>query len=474
MDGVNRVCQKDDLNNECNSDVKKALREAREILTGVKTDNGSHSNFLEDSTTVQMLKSGSKMDPVEVLVSRSMIISQPNSEDEEDSSSEREDEKFLSRILSCVNRTHRRTRSLGELDHVSHDARHTNVCYRRIRGDSWLLDDASEPADEGRLEVNFKQECLDDKGGHVVKKTWEARWTVQKFEYLPEWLQDNEYLRHGHRPPLPSFAECFRSILALHTETGNIWTHLIGCVAFALLAAWFLTRPDTHIKFQEKMVFSFFFAGAILCLGMSFTFHTVSCHSIGVVRLFCKLDYMGISLLIIGSFIPWIYYGFYCRREPKVTYIGMVIVLGIGAIVVSLWDRFSEPRYRPLRAGVFCAMGLSGVVPTAHYVITDGVQSLFEDVSFHWLLLMAALYLLGAFLYATRTPERFFPGKCDIWFQSHQIFHVCVVIAAFVHYYGISEMALNRLTATCPMDSDAVRAFHKMVNSVKKVVHDAL
>lgn len=59
-------------------------------------------------------------------------------------------------------------------------------------------------------------------------QSWEATWRVQKFEYLPEWLQDNEYLRHGHRPPLPSFAQCFRSILSIHTETGNIWTHLIG------------------------------------------------------------------------------------------------------------------------------------------------------------------------------------------------------------------------------------------------------
>ena len=31
-----------------------------------------------------------------------------------------------------------------------------------------------------------------------------------------------------------------------------------------------------------------------------------------------RLDYVGISMLIVGSFIPWIYYGFYCRREPKV------------------------------------------------------------------------------------------------------------------------------------------------------------
>lgn len=106
-----------------------------------------------------------------------------------------------------------------------------------------------------------------------------------------------------------------------------------------------------------------------------------------------------------------------------------------------------------------------GVLPTAHYIITDGVRSLFEDNAFHWLLLMAFLYLLGAVLYATRTPERFFPGKCDIWvrlekkncltlltlqFQSHQLFHTCVVIAAFVHYYGISEMAMARLNAQCP------------------------
>ncbi|PIO52523.1 hypothetical protein TELCIR_26171 [Teladorsagia circumcincta] len=66
---------------------------------------------------------------------------------------------------------------------------------------------------------------------------------------------------------------------------------------------------------------------------------------------------------------------------------------------------------------------------------------------------MAFLYLLGALLYATRTPERFFPGKCDIWFQSHQLFHTCVVIAAFVHYYGISEMAWMRLNGQCPVDA---------------------
>ncbi|EYC13609.1 hypothetical protein Y032_0043g813 [Ancylostoma ceylanicum] len=383
---------------------------------------------------------------IEVFYTRTtQVLSQPNSDDEDFGT------------LSDSELTGRcRASSFGRAAYGSDDEgrKHTVLRYRRRRGGQWRqvqrTDSSARKGDEDELEVDVTEECSETTG--IVTKTYEARWKVLKYEHLPEWLQDNEFLRHGHRPPLPSFAECFKSIWSLHTETGNIWTHLIGCLAFFCLGVWFLTRPDNHIQWQEKIVFSFFFGGAVLCLGLSFVFHTLCCHSINVGRLFCKLDYMGISLLIIGSFIPWIYYGFYCRMEPKITYIAMVSVLGAGAIIVSLWDKFSESRFRPLRAGVFVSMGCSGIVPTVHYIITDGVRSLFEDNAFHWLLLMAFLYLLGALLYATRTPERFFPGKCDIWFQSHQLFHTCVVIAAFVHYYGISEMAWMRLNDQCPAD----------------------
>ncbi|VIO86976.1 Uncharacterized protein BM_BM2728 [Brugia malayi] len=451
--------------------VNEALQEAQEMMIDGKPRERHLEHLLEESTTVEVVKTGRHGDPIEIVVTRSTVTSQPNTDDEGDES---DSESLLPSRTMSSSLSHSYTYSgEGSSDEVL--SRCTNVHYRRKRGDNWRLDDGLKGEDDGHFEVEVKTEYgQDDDGEPFVKKSWEATWRVQKFEYLPEWLQDNEYLRHGHRPPLPSFAQCFRSILSIHTETGNIWTHLIGCLAFALLAAWFMTRPDTDIRFQEKVVFSFFFAGAIICLGMSFTFHTVSCHSVAVVRIFCKLDYLGISLLIIGSFVPWLYYGFYCRREPKITYIAMVCVLGLGAVIVSLWDKFSESRYRPLRAGVFLAMGCSGVVPTIHFMITDGVRTLFEDAAFHWLLLMASLYIFGTLLYATRIPERFFPGKCDILFQSHQLFHICVVIAAFVHYYGISEMAMHRIRASCPMDNDAVRAFHHIVEGVKKAVHDAL
>ena len=86
--------------------------------------------------------------------------------------------------------------------------------------------------------------------------------------------------------------------------------------------------------------------GAILCLGMSSLFHTVCCHSETVSKLFNKLDYVGISLLTVGSFVPWLYYSFYCEFVPKLVYMIIISVLGIGTITITMMDRFTTAAYR--------------------------------------------------------------------------------------------------------------------------------
>jgi len=275
---------------------------------------------------------------------------------------------------------------------------------------------------------------------------------VVAFSHLPQWLQDNDYLRKGHRPPLPNFTECFKSIFRVHTETGNIWTHLLGQVAFIGLALYFMTRPITEVDYQEKIVFMTFFAGAIVCMCMSFIFHTVNCHHNKLIgQLFAKLDYCGIAFLIVGSFVPWLYYSFYCDYTPKVIYLTIVCILGVSCVIVSLWDKFGTPRLRPFRAGIFITFGLSGIAPATHYCVQNGWEKSIEEAALGWLVFMGFLYIAGAMLYAFRIPERFFPGKVDILFHSHQLFHCFVIAGAFVHYHGISNMALHRLKiGECP------------------------
>lgn len=302
-----------------------------------------------------------------------------------------------------------------------------------------------------KCEEMARQACdrAEEVARHACEKCEEmARhaWTLVHHHHLPKWLHDNEFLTKGHRPQLYSFSTCFRSIFRVHTETGNIWTHLLGFMAFIVVAVWFLVSSSADMEWQEKVVFSAFFSGAILCLGFSWMFHTVYCHSEKVGRIFCKLDYCGISFLIMGSAVPWLYYSFYCRSSTKIIYLAVIISLGIICITISMWDRFSRPDYRPVRAGAFMAFGLSGCVPVIHHIITDGYHEAVNFAALGTLIPMALLYLSGALIYAARFPESVWPGKFNFWFQSHQIFHVCVVAAAFIHYYGMAEIANNRLT----------------------------
>ncbi|KAF3859156.1 hypothetical protein F7725_021555 [Dissostichus mawsoni] len=234
---------------------------------------------------------------------------------------------------------------------------------------------------------------------------WRSRWRVMPHDVLPDWLKDNDFLLHGHRPPMPSFRACFKSIFRIHTETGNIWTHLLGCLLFLLLGLMYMFRPNMSFvaPVQEKVVIGMFFLGAILCLSFSWLFHTVYCHSEGVSRVFSKLDYSGIAFLIMGSFVPWLYYSFYCSPQPRFIYLIVVCILGLSAITVSQCDFFATPQYR------------GGVVPTLHFTISEGLIKATTMGQMGWLLLMATLYITGACLYAARIPERFFPGKCDIW-----------------------------------------------------------
>uniref|UniRef100_A0A3B3TDH0 Adiponectin receptor 1 n=1 Tax=Paramormyrops kingsleyae TaxID=1676925 RepID=A0A3B3TDH0_9TELE len=102
-----------------------------------------------------------------------------------------------------------------------------------------------------------------EKMEEFVYKVWEGRWRVIPYHVLPEWLKDNDYLLHGHRPPMPSFRACFGSIFRIHTETGNIWTHLLGergDHGLVLLdgcplhhGRWPVCRTDTRALFPRKV-----------------------------------------------------------------------------------------------------------------------------------------------------------------------------------------------------------------------------
>jgi adiponectin receptor len=148
-----------------------------------------------------------------------------------------------------------------------------------------------------------------------IEKKIEKKLTLL-WEEIDTWQQDNHYIVSGYRPASSSYISSLFSLSYLHNESVNIYTHLLGSLAF-LCASGILyrvlgSRYQTATR-EDVYAFSCFFLGAVACLGMSATFHTISNHSHTVAKWGNQLDYAGIVLLIWGSFVPVLFYGF--RRE---------------------------------------------------------------------------------------------------------------------------------------------------------------
>lgn len=109
---------------------------------------------------------------------------------------------------------------------------------------------------------------------------------------------------------------------------------------------------------------------------------------------------------------------------------------------------FQTTEYRPIRAAMFCGMGLWGVVPMIHGVMLYWGQPEVQRALL-WDVLMGVIYLGGAGVYALRVPERWKPGAFDIAFHSHQLFHVAVVLAAGVHYKAVLILLRWRDATLC-------------------------
>lgn len=163
---------------------------------------------------------------------------------------------------------------------------------------------------------------LHDPQGKVSAQTLLVWW-----EDVPHWQQDNHYIHGGYRRPSGSYFGSFASIGQLHNESVNIYSHLIPALIALPVAALFsgmIVIQSTQIPRVEAAALGSFFLGLTLALGMSATYHTISNHSPLVNRWGNQLDYVGIVLLIAGSFVPSIYYGFWCEPHLILAYLTMV------------------------------------------------------------------------------------------------------------------------------------------------------
>lgn len=137
-------------------------------------------------------------------------------------------------------------------------------------------------------------------------------------------------------------------------------------------------------------------------LSVCYRYHIISNHSPTVQKFGNQLDYLGIVILMWGSTIPSIYYGFYCDPRLQKIYWLNVSVLASACVVATLHPNFRHPTFRPYRAAMYAGLGLSAVVFIVHGILLHGFSIQNQRMSLDWMALMAILNLVGATIYAAR------------------------------------------------------------------------
>lgn len=147
-------------------------------------------------------------------------------------------------------------------------------------------------------------------------------------------------------------------------------------------------------------------AAFMVCLALSTIFHLFSSQSAWLNKVLSRLDYGGISFAILGGNMPVIFYGLACEPTHGLRYgtIALMSVLCLGAFITTLLDRFEQPKYRPIRAGLFIGAGLSSIVTYLIVLCKPTVNKM--QFSMVYYSLAGYIIIQGAILYAVRVPER--------------------------------------------------------------------
>jgi len=266
------------------------------------------------------------------------------------------------------------------------------------------------------------------------------------YDDLPEPWRVNPHIRKGYRFSEGKWA-CVRSVVSIHNELINIWTHLLGLV-MVLALAFYVYPMSTNFSMSTNadiFIAAFFFFAAVKCLVCSTIWHTMNSisHQTLLERFAC-VDYTGISLLVAASILTTEYAAFYCEPVSRWAYMGLTAVLGIGGVILPWHPTFNRADMSWARVLFYVSLALTGFLPFGQLAYTRGLA--WAHYFYAPLAKSLLVYITGACLYASKTPERFFPGLFDYIGCSHNIWHVAVLGGIVFHYTAMQTMFLSALT----------------------------
>lgn len=163
---------------------------------------------------------------------------------------------------------------------------------------------------------------------------------------------------------------------------------------------------------------------------------------------FITLDYLGIWVVTGLCCITFLKGTFFCFPQAYRMVTGIYFVIGVVLFVCIMKATTSKTKMQPLVAlGVIRVLILYPVrcIMTSMGYTTGPLGTIW------YLLGVEIIGLIGGIINVSRLPERWYQGKVDYFFNSHNIMHIFVLIAPAVLHGGTVMDFEWMQNAECPI-----------------------
>lgn len=169
-----------------------------------------------------------------------------------------------------------------------------------------------------------------------------------------------------------------------------------------------------------------FSASLVMLFGVSATYHRVHWRPVARARM-RRADHASIFVLIAGTTTPVALLG---MPEPAGS--TMLAYVSLGALVGVLQTIFWIRAPKVVTAALAVAVGWT-VVP-----FWSDFSAALTGFQLNWVIAGGVVYTLGAAAYALKKPN-----PLPKWFGYHEVFHLCTVVAAVMHFVAIYSIVLG-------------------------------
>lgn len=213
-----------------------------------------------------------------------------------------------------------------------------------------------------------------------------------------------------------------------------------------LITFFAVVKPDTPLVVTSGLY------PPQLCMLCSVGYHIFCCHrSEKTSRRWMALDYAGVSIGILGCYVPGVFYTFYCNNYWRQVYLVTVLAMILAVFFAQIHPHYLSKQWKQLRSLIFCSVAGYGLIPTVHWIcITGGFSSELVQAFVPRVLGMYFLAALALIFYVSKVPERYFPGQLNYLGSSHQVWHLLLVLMFYWWHQSSCFIMAYRHSQPCP------------------------